>query len=124
MFREVMLNKGRFTGLRPPAGGFFLLAAGWLALSLGTGPALAQTGTYDTGGDGLSLGRFLIYPSLGVDLLQDSNVRYASQDLPSSGDLGSGEIMVKPRILVDLPIGQGRVRWVYTPLYRNYTSNT
>jgi len=100
------------------------LIAGLLALGPGVRTASAQGQPFQTTSPGLNVGRFLIYPSLSVDLMQDSNVRYASEELPSAGDLGSGEIMVRPRVLVDLPIGQGRVRWVYAPLYRNYTSNT
>ncbi len=118
-----MGNVDRTTRLRPAAGAFFLLLAASLAIVGEIRPARAQTGPFQTTGEGLNAGRFVIYPSLSVDLLHDSNVRYTSEDLPSLRDLGSGEFLVKPRILVDLPIGQGRIRWTYSPVYRNYTNN-
>src|SRR2546425_1227245 len=31
-------------------------------------------------------------------------------------------MVIKPRILMDLPIAASRIRWVYSPLYRDYTN--
>src|SRR5262245_40225327 len=109
--------------LRPAAGTAARLLALCLAFSGAIRPAQAQSRAFQTSGEGLNFGRFVVYPSLGVDFLYDSNVRYASEDLFQDQNLGSGEFHLLPRIMVDLPIGDSRVRWVYAPIYRNYTND-
>lgn len=116
-------HQEKMTPLRSAAGAAAWLAALCLAVSGAIGPAQAQSGAFRTSGEGLNFGRFIVYPALGVEFMYDSNVRYASEDLFAEQNLGSGEIHLLPRIMVDLPIGESRVRWVYAPIYRNYTNN-
>jgi putative beta-barrel porin BBP2 len=73
-------------------------------------------------GEGVNVGRFILHPSVIVDLSRNSNIRFASADLPGTGVIASGVLAVRPRLLVDLPLGQSRIVWSYSPLYRGYTS--
>jgi putative beta-barrel porin BBP2 len=93
-------------------------AAVWLLLA---GAAPAQT--FRTVSEGITVGHFLLYPSVAFEYTYDNNIQYTSQQLPEDQVTQSGIVVIKPRILMDLPIGAGRVRWVYSPLYRNYTSS-
>ncbi len=79
--------------------------------------------TFRTRDEGIAAGRFLIYPSIRFEFTQNSNISYVSDDLPRSEIVGSGVYVVRPRILVDLPIGETRIRWIYSPQYRGYTTN-
>ncbi len=65
----------------------------------------------------------MLYPSLTVEYLHDSNVSYARGS--GSGDeiIASDVRVIQPRILVELPIGENRVRWSYSPAYRDFATN-
>jgi hypothetical protein len=84
-------------------------------------PAAAQV--LNTAGEGLPFGHFTLFPSVAFELTHDSNIFYRSEDLPGLGVIGSGVLVVRPRLLVDMPLGESRIRWAYTPLYRGYTSD-
>ncbi|HEU4402238.1 MAG TPA: outer membrane beta-barrel protein [Candidatus Polarisedimenticolia bacterium] len=76
-----------------------------------------------TSGDGLPAGRFMLYPSLTLEYTRDDNITYASADLPASQRVDAGVVIIRPRILVDLPLGENRIVWAYTPQYRDYQSD-
>jgi len=63
-----------------------------------------------------------MYPSVSLEYTHDSNIFFTSADLPGSGITASGIEVVRPRILMDLPFRDNRIRWVYAPFYRDYTS--
>ncbi len=79
--------------------------------------------TFDAQTEGLPVGRFLVHPSLTFEYTHDSNALYVSSDLQSAQEASSGIFVVKPRVLVDLPLGQNRIRWTYSPMYRRYTND-
>jgi len=93
---------------------------GLLALAL-TGSPRAQT--YETLGDGLTVGHFVLHPSLAYEYTYDDNVLFTSTDLPGSDPIASGILVLRARILADLPIGSSRIRWVYAPFIRGYTND-
>lgn len=104
--------------LRP--GALILVAAAlWLQV-----PTAARGQTFRTTSEGLNAGHFVLYPSMMLEYTQDGNVRYESQDGPGGSVTRSGIYVLRPRLLVDLPIGSGRVRWVYSPAYREYTNES
>jgi putative beta-barrel porin BBP2 len=120
--RHCVAKRTERARLRPGARTFLLLLAGSLVFGP-IRPASAQSGPFQTVSEGLNAGRFIFYPSVSIDFMHDSNVLYSSEDLPSANDLGSGVLLVKPRVMMDLPIGQSRIRWAYTGFYRTYTTN-
>jgi len=71
---------------------------------------------------GLPSGPFLLFPSVSFEASHDSNVLYRSSDL-SEGVVGSDIVFIRPRIMVELPIGRNRLRWAYSPQYRDYSSD-
>lgn len=73
-------------------------------------------------GEGLKTGRFNLYPSLGLEYTEDDNVFYTSTDSASDEFVASGILLLKPRLLVYMPLGSGRVLWSYSPVLRNYTN--
>ncbi len=88
-------------------------------------PVLVATATaqeLSTTGEGRPAGRFILYPSLTVDISHDSNL-FRVGDVPGAEPVASGILVVKPRILVDLPLGESRVRWAYAPVVRDYTTD-
>ncbi len=76
---------------------------------------------YQTVSEGLSAGHFLVYPSIVFEYTRDSNIFYSTSDLPDEVT-STGVVVVRPRIMVDLPLSDSRIRWVYAPFYRDYTS--
>ena len=92
---------------------------GLLALSL-AGTARAQT--YQTLSEGLTFGRFNVFPSVSLEYTQDSNIFFTSAEEPGIRPTSAGIAVVRPRLLVDLPLSDNRIRWVYTPFYRDYLS--
>lgn len=99
------------------ASGPVVLAA--LSLFLSSG-AVAQVPQIEDAG--IPLGPLTLYPSLSIEFARDSNVFYRSLELEERRIISSGIFMVRPRLLVDLPIGSQRIRWSYSPLYRDYAS--
>jgi len=93
----------------------------FLALAL-AGPAQAQT--YRGTSEGLAVGRFILHPSLSLEYTHDSNIFYTPSNLPGSGATASGIVVVRPRILADLPFGRSRIGFAYAPFYRDYTSRS
>lgn len=96
---------------------------GLLALAL-AGSARAETlaDPFETRGEGLAAGHFVLYPAVSFEYTYDSNILFMSNELPGSDPIASGVVVVQPRILVYLPLSDGRVRFVYAPFYRNYTN--
>jgi len=72
--------------------------------------------------EGLQAGHFVLYPSISFEYKDDDNVFYASRELPRNQIVQSRVLAVQSRILMDLPVGSTRIRWVYAPMYRNYSS--
>ena len=101
---------------RPVAAGLLLVGA-LLA-------AQARAQVYEPRGQGLVAGRFVIYPSILLDYSRSDNIFHQSTDLPREEIIASGASVVRPRLLVDLPLGPSRIRWLYSPLYRDYTSKS
>jgi hypothetical protein len=87
-------------------------------------PSAVRGQAFRTSSEGLNVGHFVIYPSIAFEYTQDGNVFYRNPDTPGEAIARSGIYVVRPRILVDLPLASGRVRWVYSPLYRSYTTET
>lgn len=112
----MIVSDGNLLTLRP---GVLILAAAALWLQV---PIAARGQTFRTTSEGLNAGHFVLYPSMALEYTQDGNVFYRNQDRPGESIIQSGIYVLRPRILVDLPIGAGRVRWVYSPVYRAYTS--
>ena len=73
--------------------------------------------------EGLSVGHFVLHPSIAFEYTDDDNIFYRNAEMPGGSVTGSGIFVMRPRLLVDLPIGTGRVRWSYSPVYRNYRSD-
>jgi len=84
--------------------------------------AAARAQAFRTASDGLNVGHFLLYPSISIEYTHDANITFESRELPGAEILASGVMLIKPRILMDLPIAASRIRWVYSPLYRDYTN--
>jgi len=84
--------------------------------------AAARAQAFRTASDGLNVGHFLLYPSISIEYTHDDNITFESRELPGAEILASGVMLIKPRILMDLPIAASRIRWVYSPLYRDYTN--
>ena len=72
--------------------------------------------------EGIHLGRIMFYPSLSVEITDDSNVFYTSSELPDDRVVDSRILVVRPRLLFDLPFGESSVRWAYSPTYRDYST--
>jgi hypothetical protein len=81
----------------------------------------AAAGELNPAGEGRPAGRFILYPSLTVDISHDSNL-FRVGDVPGAQRIASGIVDLKPRILVDLPLGESRIRWAYAPVVRDYTT--
>jgi hypothetical protein len=79
---------------------------------------------FRTTSEGLNVGHFVLYPSVAFEYTNDDNIFYASRELPGDQSIKSGVRIIRPRILMDLPIRENRVRWVYSPIYRDYTSKS
>jgi hypothetical protein len=77
---------------------------------------------FQTSGEGIPLGRFVLHPSLTLEFARDDNVFRRNEDLPGDDLIRSGVMVTRARILLDMPLGQSRVRWAYSPVYRDYTS--
>jgi len=90
------------------------------AAPAGTSPAQ----TYQTSSEGLTVGHFLVYPSVSFEYTQDSNIFFTSAADPTTRPTSTGIAVVRPRILVDLPLRDDRIRWVYAPFYRDYMSQS
>jgi len=69
------------------------------------------------------VGHFQIYPSLTIDYTQDSNVFYLN-DSTAGGIVSSAVVHIRPRVLVDLPLGAGRIRWAYSPVFQDYQNRS
>ncbi len=93
---------------------------GFLALAL-AGSVQAQT--FDSVGEGLIAGHFILHPSMFYGYTYDNNVLFMSTDLPGSDPIASGTNVLGARILADLPIDDNRIRMAYAPFYRGYTSD-
>jgi hypothetical protein len=72
---------------------------------------------------GLSVGRFILYPSVAMDYTRDDNIFFASKSDSGTDIVSSAVRTIKPNILVSLPIGENLVRWSYSPTYKSYTSS-
>lgn len=99
------------------------LAVALAACALIGQPSLARAQVFRAFGEGLGVGRFILYPSVSFEYTEDDNVFYVSDDRSGSDLIQSGVVVIKPRIMVDLPLGTSRLRWVYSPTYRDYTTN-
>jgi putative beta-barrel porin BBP2 len=88
-------------------------------LLLGAPGAARAQGLVPTLG-GIPAGRFVFYPSVSVDYTRDSNVLYLPSDGSSGEVVGSWVTLVRPRLVLDLPVGESRVSFAYSPLYRDY----
>jgi len=93
---------------------------GLLALAL-AGSARGQT--YESMGEGVNVGHFVLHPSLAYEYTYDNNILFMSTDLPGSDPVASGAIVLRARLLADLPIRDSRIRLVYAPFIRSYTSD-
>jgi hypothetical protein len=93
-----------------------------IAATAWAGNVWCQTDPFKSRDDGLQVGHFLLYPSLSMEFGRDDNVFYRSVELDPDSIVNSGVIVVRPRIMADLPIGGSRIRWVYVPQYRDYSS--
>lgn len=78
---------------------------------------------FRTTAEGISAGRFLLYPSVTLDSGYNSNVFYQSDEVPGSELVSSGELILTPKIMVDLPLSRSRARVGYALQYRNYSSD-
>lgn len=91
-----------------------------LALALA---GLASAQTYDALGDGLTVGHFILHPSMAFEYTYDDNILFTSTDVPGSDPVASGVVVARARLLADLPVRDNRFRLAYAPFYRNYTNN-
>ena len=71
---------------------------------------------------GIAAGRFVLYPAISFNYAYDDNLFYQSENIPGIQLVGTGRVEVVPRILIDLPLSRSRVRFQYSPLYRDYLS--
>jgi len=86
-------------------------------------PVAARAQSFRTIGTGLEWGRFNVYPSVTFDYGHDDNIFFTSDDLDNPGAIvSSRELMVQPKFLFDLPMGDNWVRMAYAPLFRNYST--
>jgi hypothetical protein len=85
-------------------------------------PAAAQS-VLQPRSPGISMGRFVLYPSLTLEYTDDRNVFYRSEDLPENLRISSGVLVARPRLMLDMPIRDGRLRWAYAAQYRDYTTS-
>ncbi|HEV8703094.1 MAG TPA: outer membrane beta-barrel protein [Candidatus Polarisedimenticolia bacterium] len=83
----------------------------------------AQAQSYESLGEGLKVGHFVLHPSLAYEYTYDNNILFMSTDLPGSDPIASGAIVLRARLLADLPIRHSRIRLVYAPFTRGYTSD-
>lgn len=96
-----------------------LAGAGSSALAQAVDSARA----FRTNSQGISAGRFLLYPSITLDTGYNDNVFYQSENTPGTELVSSGELVAAPKIMVDLPLSRSRVRFAYSLQYRDYSSN-
>jgi hypothetical protein len=101
--------------------GLWLAAVGVVGLLRSASPAGAQTP--GAAGEGLGVGHFVLYPSLTIDYTQDDNVFYTSVDRPGGERIRSGVTVVRPRILAEFPLGANRIRAIYAPTFRTYSTS-
>jgi hypothetical protein len=98
-----------------------------LFLALGRQPGFAQGAdparAFRTTAEGISAGRFLLYPSITLDSGYNDNVFYQSEEAPGGEVVSSGELLVTPRIMVDLPLSRSRARFAYALQYRDYSTD-
>lgn len=66
---------------------------------------------------GLNVGRFVLFPSISFNYAHDDNFFYQSEEL---SPVATGRVEIVPRLMVDLPLSRSRVRFQYSPLYREY----
>ncbi|HYS06129.1 MAG TPA: hypothetical protein VEW47_13130 [Candidatus Dormibacteraeota bacterium] len=85
---------------------------------------IARAQVFRTTSEGLNVGHFVLYPSVAFEYTDDDNIFYESRELPGDQIIKSGVRIIRPRILMDLPFRANRVRWVYSPVYRDYTSKS
>lgn len=95
--------------------------SGLLALAL-AGPAQAQQ-TYESMGEGVTVGHFILHPTMAYEYTYDDNVLFTGTEAPGSEPIASGIIVARLRFLADLPVRDSRIRFVYAPFYRRYTSD-
>jgi len=93
------------------------------------GPAQAQ-GTYtappfsiQNNNPGIAAGRFNLYPAIAFNYAYDDNLFYQSDNIPGLQLVATGRYEIVPRLLVDLPLSRSRVRFQYSPIYRDYLNN-
>jgi hypothetical protein len=89
-------------------------------------PASAQVTGVHTGtsqGRSMELGRINFFPSFLVDYGYLSNVFYSSGADPADAIIPSRLVVLQSRFAFDLPMGDNWVRWSYSPIYRNYSSD-
>jgi len=93
------------------------VGSGALAQGVDTGQA------FRTIEQGISAGRLLLYPSITLDSIYNDNVLYQSAEIPGTELVSSGELVLAPKIMVDLPLSRSRLRFAYSPQYRDYSSD-
>jgi Putative beta-barrel porin 2 len=71
----------------------------------------------------VELGRINFYPSLLIDYGYESNVFYSSGETAGDEIIPSRLFVLQPRFSFDLPLGESWMRWSYSPVYRNYSSD-
>jgi Putative beta-barrel porin 2 len=114
------MSTARCTGANPRSRVAVGLSLAVWVLSAG----IARAQVFRTASEGLNVGHFVLYPSIAFEYTDDDNVFFASRELPGDQIIKSGVRIIRPRILMDLPLGANRVRWVYSPVYRDYTSKS
>jgi hypothetical protein len=95
-----------------------LAAAHRQALAQGVDPDRA----FRTTAQGISAGKFLLFPSITVETGYDDNVFYQSDSIPGTELVSSGRLVLAPKIMFDLPLSRSRTRLAYTLQYRDYSS--
>lgn len=91
------------------------------ALLVSAGRADAQG--LQTASEGLVVGRFILHPSIGLEFTRDDNV-FRREDSDGLGAIGSGIVVARARLVADLPLGDSRVRWAYSPVFRDYRTDS
>jgi len=95
-----------------------------LGVFLALAPAgSARAQTYESLGQGVTVGHFILHPSLSYEYTYDDNILFMSTELPGSDPVASGVNVLRARILADLPIGSSRIRMLDAPYYRGYTND-
>ena len=108
------------TGLHRDARyGRFVLS---IVMSSVVGISVARAQIVKPQDEGIQVGRVMFYPSLSLEMTDDSNVFYTSSELPENQVVNSRIFIVRPRLLFDLPFGESFVRWSYSPTYRDYST--